>query len=246
MKSLALIFLSLSAGAQVIPFSDGPTYRVSAATAIAYRVIGSNATTSASQTYATTAANPINANSLVLCCVVSSLAAWAKPTGVSGCGLTWVEVTSTNYNGSAHGISLWRSMTNAATPSATVTATFANSQTGGNIWVEEFSNVDTSGVNGAGAIVQAVMKTNAIANPSLTLAAFGNAKNAGSAYFGNVANGFSGSPEAGWTEQCDQGYNVPATGEYAMRQLLVTDTTPTVMVGAQQWAGIAVEVKVKP
>lgn len=218
-----------------------------AAGIIAFRAIGSNSTTTAASAYATTAANTISPNTLALIFVVSSLASATDPTSVTGCGLTWTKVTSTNYNAGGQRISLWRSMTNATTPSGTITANFSGNQTGCNIRVVELSDVDTSGSGGSGAIAQTVLATNATANPSITMAAFTGTRNAGVAFFANVtANGFAGTPEAGWTEDWDAGYNNPATSGYCEFKLLNTDSTPSVTVGAQQWAGVAVEVKVRP
>lgn len=224
-------------GAAVPPLSVGTP-------AIVFRQVGSNSTTTGNLNYSTTTSNTISANSLALVCVVSSLASAADPTNVSGNGLTWVKVTSTNYNSGGQRISLWRSLTNATTFSHVITAQFAANQTGCNLWACEFQNTDTTGSNGSGAVVQFGLATNNTANPSITLGAFNvNGKNAGAAFFANVANGFSGTPKANWVEDVDQGYNSPATGQYAEHRLATTDNAPSVTVGAQQWAGIALEVK---
>lgn len=112
----------------------------------------------------------------------------------------------------------------------------------------EFGNVDTTGVNGAGAIVQVAMNTNATANPSVTIGAMGSGCNAAVAVFGNLggASGFGGTQMANWTEVWDQGYNTPTTAGYEEYRLNNSDTTISVTASAQQWAGIALEIKMKP
>lgn len=246
-RVLFILFLASSALAQTRLFDPALTLAGQRqAGIIAFRAIGSNASTVAASAYATTAANTISQNTLALTFVVSSLASATDPTSVTGCGLTWTKVTSTNYNAGGQRISLWRSMTNATTPSGTITANFSGNQTGCNIRVVELSDVDTSGSGGSGAILQTVLATNATANPSITMAAFTGTRNAGVAFFANVANGFAGSPKAGWTEDWDAGYNNPATGGYCEFKLLNSDNVPSTTVSAQQWAGVAVEVKVRP
>ena len=214
---------------------------------ITFQALGTNTTTTAATDYATLASCAPSSNSLILCVTVSSLAAWARPTNISGCSVTWSNITSTNYNGSAMGISIWRAMTNATPPAGTVTAKYAASQTGGGLYVCQFKNVDTSGSFGSGAIVQVVKGTNATANCNVSLSALTGTANAVFAYFGNVdSNGSFGSPEAGWTTDLDEGYNTPATGQYGTHRLATTDNTVVVTSSAQQWAGIAIEIKQKP
>lgn len=245
--TLAVLLSAFCASAQEQIYLNA--YKYFCANAITYRDLGSNATTTAALNYSNTAAATFSANTLCLVAVVSSLSpTWSKPTNVIGCGLTWVEVTSTNYNSGADGVSLWRSMTNATTPSASPIAMFAASQTGGAIHAFEFGNVDTSGANGAGAIVQAAKNAAATANPSVTLAP-GSWCNAGLAVFGNVggaSSGFAGTAMANWTEVWDIGYNTPAVGAYEEYRLKNSDTTISVTASAQQWGGIAVEIKMKP
>lgn len=183
-------------------------------------------------------------NKLVLVTVVSSLASWAKPTGIIAPGMTFTEVTSTNFNSAGGGISVWRAMTNATSPSGRVRVTFAGTQTGCNIRIVQFGNVDSTGANGANAVRQAAMATNAIANPTITLATLNpTGKSAVWMSVANVdANGNAGAAETDWVEDFDDGYGTPSTGLYTMYRLTTTDNTPTVTQGAQQWAAIAVEV----
>lgn len=205
----------------------------------------SNATANAT-TYLTTAATTFSANSLALVAVVASDTATDAITGVSGCGMTWVNVWTGTYN-TTFSISLWRSMTNATSLSGVLTATFAAGKTGCNISAMEFTNVATGGTYGSAAIVQTVAGTNTT-GVALTLATLGTGQtNAVFAMFGNVDNnGAAGTAEAGyWVEQYDKGYSTPSTGLYVVYALRGTDTTVDPSMANQAWGGIAVEIAAK-
>lgn len=242
---IALLFVTLLAFGQAFTYRDptlgsrlrGPT----PAPAIIITALSSNSATTAFLNVTSTTALSAHGNCLIICAAYSSGGTY--PTNVQGLGLTWVKITETNYNANGNFMSIWRSMTNATTPVGIVSNMYAAATSGGAIRVLEITNVMLTGANGADAIVQVLKGTNATANPTITLASLGaGGTNAVLAFFGNVANGFGGTAEAGWVEAWDQGYNNPASGQYLEWQIAGADTTPTVTVAAQQWGAIAFEV----
>ena len=160
--------------------------------------------------YVTASITP-TANRLVLVAVASrvSTSPPESPT-LSGNGLTWVEVgTITGTGASTRRITLFRSM--GAAPSAgAITIDFAGNIQIGAAWsVVEFAGIDTSGANGAGAIVQtATNNVGAATSLTVTLAAFSSADNGAYGAFFAGANEVQ-SAGAGFTELDDVG----TTGE---------------------------------
>jgi hypothetical protein len=135
-------------------------------------------------------------------------------------------------------------------PSSSVTledvslGTFGGGSTGFSFVIYEITGVPTTGTNGADAIVQAVTNTGtASANPSISMTAISDGRNAVMTFFTNSVNPFGGTPESGWTENYDVGYATPDNGTYIMRRLTTTDNTPTVTAAASDWSGIAIEIK---
>lgn len=124
-----------------------------------------------SPTQSTTTASwtPV-ANRLNLIAVVTSHATNAQTCTLSGNGLTWVSIATIQYSSNARRITLFRAL--GASPSAGVTtitiAGSSNSDVGWSIW--DFTDVDTSGTNGSGAIVQSVTGAATSQNPNLSLA----------------------------------------------------------------------------
>jgi hypothetical protein len=147
-------------------------------------VAATNLTTSRSGGDATlynTASITPGANRLILLAIgqlASSAGDAVQPT-VTGCGLTWELVASRGVVGQRK-VYLFRSM-GAAPTTGQITIDYGagNSQLGCDWSVVEFTGMDTSGVNGSGAIVQAA---SAAVNPgtgaTATLAAFSSADNA--------------------------------------------------------------------
>jgi hypothetical protein len=241
-----LICFAVALGAQMVSIT--PAFKIAAdiqgRNNIIYTPLGSNATTTAALNFSNSANIIIHANTLALLYVGGSLASWVVPTNIDGsCGLTWVLVTKTNYNSAGMGMAVYRTMTNANSPSGRVRARYAASQTGHNMRVCEFTNVNISGTYGSGAIIQVAAGTNATANPSVTLGEVRPDVNAVVAFFANVANGFTGTPKTDWTEDWDSGYNSPATGAYEEYILRGENNTPSVTANAQQWGGIAIGIK---
>jgi hypothetical protein len=197
----------------------------------------------------TTSSFTISADKLVLAFVVTSDTVAPDDHVLSSLHGTWVNIGTTNYNTVAtplKRVTLWRTMS-ATGGSSTLTNKFANAATGCSFNVVEFGNVDTSGSQGAGAVVQVGMNAaNTTANPTITLAALTGTTNAVFAGFSSPLNPFGGTPESGWTEQFDSGYASPSTSTYGTYRIETTDNTVAVTAGSTDWGGIAVEIKAKP
>ena len=120
------------------------------------------------------------------------------PTSVTGLGLTWVEVETAVINvGSTHTqrASLYRAMGSPSDGVITITHPAETSRTS---WaLMEFGEVDTSGANGAGAVVQSAAAV-ADTNPTATLAAFAGFENRPAAGIGALATTIF-IEESGWT-----------------------------------------------
>jgi hypothetical protein len=110
----------------------------------------------------TTAAVAPSPNELVVVGVSDTTAAGAGPTvTLTGAGLTWVEIASIVHpNDTRLRYTLFRSM-GAAPASGPLTMTFAQNPLSCAWSVLQFGNVDTSGADGAGAIVQSMTATTA-------------------------------------------------------------------------------------
>jgi hypothetical protein len=107
-----------------------------------------------------------------------------------------------------------------------------------------FTNVNTSGTWGSGAVVQSVMTTNNTSNPSVTLAALSGSTNAVYCAFINNVNGYGAtSIDAGWTQDIQNGFNTTATGQLNIYAIATSDNTPSITDGAQAWGSIAVEIQ---
>ena len=219
---------------------------------ITFSLLSTTNTTAAQSSYVPAPNFAATANCLVLAVVVNSHANPVIAPTMAGQNMTWVRIGATNFNTLGTPttmVTVWRSMTNANSPSGALTATFSDgNQTACDIAVVQFCNVDTSGANGAGALVQTNHSgADAGANPAITLSALtAHGQNAVAAFFGNDQNGFAGTAEAGWAEDHDGGVNTPATGIYVTHRIYTTDNTVVVTSGSADWAGVAVEVKVVP
>jgi hypothetical protein len=242
-----MVALALGAGSAL-----GSWYYGGALPAITFTQLAFTNTTGNQANYVPAPNFQVSANHLVLAVIINSHANPVVAPTLAGQNLSWVKIADTNYDtlGTAtHKVTVWRSMTNALTPSGALTATFSDgNQTGCNIYVAQFGNVDTSGANGAGALVATNHNgADATANPSITLSALGGSgRHAVFATFGNDVNGFAGTAETDWVEDFDAGYNTAASGIYVTHRLATTDNTVVVTRASADWAGVAVEIKVVP
>lgn len=136
----------------------------------------------ASSVAVTTASITPSSNALVLLCVAYQVTTPATaPASITGCGLTWVLVNGGDVKSSGTGGGCWLYRAMGSTPTTDVVTITPGENTNAGSWtIIEIYNVDTSGVSGAGAVVQAVTAGNAfVAKPvGVTLAAFSDPANA--------------------------------------------------------------------
>ena len=148
----------------------------------------------------TTASITPSANQLVLAFIFNRAATGSVNTvpTLSGNGLTWVEIANVQSSFAGQTASLFRAL---GSPSAgVVTIDFnAVSQDRCGWSINEFNNVDRTGTNGSGAVVQSVTGLNEADNSgiTLTLAAFSSVNNA---TYGGVRSGLTATPGTGFTE----------------------------------------------
>jgi len=174
---------------------------------------------------------------------------------LSGCGVTWVVERS--LIGSAGGggggeqysrQTLFRAM---GTPTTGVlTIDFGSDNQTAVLWsVCEKGNVDKSGANGSGAIVQSANNDASAAALTVTLAAFSNVANATHGAFHAVieATGLTITNGTGFTEETEQTADLSG-GWYATQQTQYrsdNDTTVDITLSAvvESVTGIAIEIK---
>lgn len=172
------------------------------------------------------------ADCLVLAAIQSAQGSGpAAPDSVTGNGLTWEQVTTVPFSsGSARRQTVLRSM--GASPSAgAITFTFPASQSSFSWSILQFCGVNTSGVNGSGAVIQSVTAT-ASATTTITgtlPGALEHPSNVEVAYTGIDINGAL-SPDPDWTEQTDHAIGAGNQGfssQTATEQTTVTTTFAT-------------------
>ena len=209
-----------------------------AAAQITVTSLTSGADTTDADSYVTASISPTG-NRLLLLCVVNTGTVAASPTA-TGNGLTWVTVNNQTW-GVTNQTSILRAM-GASPSSGAVTIDFAGNTRTGTAWsITQFANVDTSGTDGSGAVVQSnggseVLSTTA----GITLNAFGSPD--------NIAYGCLGigvqeniTPGAGFTEVQEVGYATPGTEletEWQLNQTSVVWSWTTLATAG----GVAVEI----
>lgn len=202
-------------------------------------------------TDATTASISPSSNNLLLASVVNRTSVSVDPTvpTLSGNGLTWVQIATIVFDttsSSRRRISLFRAM-GSSPSSGSVTITFGET-TPQALWsIEQVSGVDTSGSDGAGAIVQsATNKDESVSTIVLTvtLGAFSSVDNATFGAFGNYGiTAGSGTPGSGFTELTD--LNQSANGIHLSTEYKLSNDTGVDydFTENSQMGGIAIEIK---
>jgi len=228
----------LSSGVPVIAFTD----------------LGNQNTTSGATSYSTAASYSPAADTLVLALVNITDTAPVGDVGTfDGNGTTgWPQILNVSFNndgsGNLHRLYIFRYMSNA--PTAGVgTFNWSAGGLGCAIRVVQFSNTDTSGSGGSGAIVQSLTATNeAAADPAVTLSALdASGRNAVIVLVGDdVNNAADIAPETDWTEIAEVAFNTPATGTAFVYRLATTDNTVTTTATSRDWGIAAVEIKAVP
>ena len=197
---------------------------------------------SGAASYNTASITP-TANSLVLLTVFTQEN--NAPSSISGNGLTWVLVDSAGW--SDEWLFMWTYRAMGASPSAgAVTINFSPSLSYYCAWaIDEFANVDTSGSNGSGAIVQSVDATNAGGGGSLsiTLAAFGSTNNA---TYGTFQGGGASQhlvEGSGFSALCPEFESSVTYTKHAITEFRNDNDTTVDVTGAWRIIGVAAEIK---
>lgn len=168
----------------------------------------------------------------------------------TGCNLTWVEVLSVNYDatGSQKRLTALRAM-GSAPSSGVIAIDFAGQTQSDVLWfLDELSGVDTSGSNGAGAVVQSKSNFNTGgANLTLTVTldnAFSNVNNAsyGSIVFGQGSPVVE-SPGSGFTKISGQQQTSNLTGITEFKNSNDTTIDATLDSIGGEVGGIGMEIK---
>jgi hypothetical protein len=183
-----------------------------------------------------TASVTLKAGRLYLLAVENSKASADAVSAITG-GSTFTSRATTQYNGTTNRITLLSSVpTVDVTGALTIDFGGGNTQTGC-VWsLLECSGVNTATTDG---IVQAVAATGNTANPSVALAAFGDARNATFSAFANLAS--AATPGPGWTEMADLSAATPA--QFLETQWRVdSDRNASATMTSGQWGAIACEI----
>jgi hypothetical protein len=151
-------------------------------------------------------------NALITVAVRSRRSGGALTPTVTGGGMTtWTQVASVDYDVVTAPLArlvVFRAMS-AAPGSGPITIAFSNSVSNADWVVSQWTGVDPSGSNGAGAIGQtASARGNAVSALGVDLAPFGTAGNVALGLLGAATNGPAASPGAGFTEIAE-----PSSGE---------------------------------
>lgn len=205
--------------------------------------------TGAAASYATTGTYTPAANSLVVAFVVGSLASSpTDPTGVTGHGVTFSQVTlSANLlpaASSTHAISVWVALMGASPTTAACTATWGSNRTGA--VVDEFEIIGWGGSSALNAIVQQPTNIGTTGTGSVTLSAAGNSNNRPMSFFVHLANETS-TGRANWTATAGGtgNFNSPATGAIGQFRSDAFETTATATWSSSTvgWFGVALEIR---
>lgn len=173
---------------------------------------------------------------------VSNSGGTAATASVTGTGQTWTQLgSSTNTSGDKR-IQVFHY---AATSTTTSNISFSYTGTQDGSWVQlyEITGCPMTGTNGSDALVQYIPSEGTSTDPSISGMNPLQARAAVIAGFINNSNPFTGTVEAGWTEDIDDGFSTPTIGGYTMHRLNTTDNTPTVTAASSDWIGVAIEIK---
>lgn len=187
-----------------------------------------------------------SANKLVIVMVASRLTSGTAniPT-ISGANMTWVEIGHQYDSTNLRTLTLFRGLS-ASPGSGAITISFAGQGQQNVGWaISEFGNIDITGTNGSGAIIQFAGNTTTGTNSGLTvtLAAFSNVKNA---TYGAIRMSMSTAPAEGSGFSALSAVTGPGGGVFWESEWKNTNDTTvdwTWASSSQTPVGMAVEIK---
>lgn len=210
--------------------------------ALAFSNLTSGASTVDASSFTTASITPPS-DTLILLTVSSRLASGAPNTPtVSGCGLTWVEITNVVNTGGNRRLTCFRARGSSPT-SGTLTIDFGGQSQTEASWISDYvTDSDSSGTNGSGAIVQSATGSAASGTTStVTLAAFGSSSNAAYGVHVNT-NPSAITPGSGFTELAEN--STSESGTDMQSEYKLNDTTvDATWTGSGSWYSLAVEIK---
>lgn len=198
--------------------------------------------TSNTTSYATASWTP-TASRLILVAVCNASGTDALvPTSVTGNGLTYTLVATSQRADLQRRVSVYRAYNTGSATAGAITVTFSASQQGCLIHISQYTGTGGSGDNGASAMGSTPATPNwaSTSNPSMTLA-FDDATN--SATYGAFSHGAAMTAGSGFTQLADTSHINP-TSEMMTEFQASVDTTVDVTAGSGQGCGVALELKV--
>jgi hypothetical protein len=239
--------VSATTGGTPITQTATVTVTPAPAGAISHTLLTSGNNTVNQKIYTTAAISP-GPNTLVTVAVLNHRSYGAISPTISGGGMSaWEQVASVDFDTLGfplRRLTIFRALS-AAPGSGPITITFASGVSNVQWIVSQWDGVDTSGVNGAGAIVQTgSSRANAVNGLAVTLGAFGNASNVAYGVFGVNKNVPAVTPGAGFTKIDEQasGENTPGDlfAEWMTNNNAITATWINLRGGA-----LGVEIKAR-
>ncbi len=215
--------------------------------AIGASTLTSGYSTSSATSYDTASISPTG-NYLILIAIYGyRLQPGVAPaiSGVSGNGITYVQIASIEYKTTDTVLWLYRGMASSPSTGA-ITISFSTGCDSIGWVVSEFSGVDTSGTNGSGAVVQSATNSANGQSLTVTLSAFGSSNNRPFGCFSQALNPNLLSPETGYTELAETGDTADHKSVNSQWHSTSADTTVTCnSTGGVDvdMGGIAIEVK---
>jgi hypothetical protein len=204
---------------------------------------GTNATS-----YTTASISPAS-NSLILIAVESDLSGTPPKPTISGCSLTWVEVIDCHFDqsGTQHRLTVYRAL-GASPTTGTVTIDYGATTATGCTWsIDQFQNVDTTGTNGSGAIVQSAKTTEPASGSTTSITAtLGSAITSGNAAYTAATweAAESGTRESGWTPLATPNHTGPSTSTASSWRNASDDNSATTSWATSSLAGaVIIEIK---
>jgi hypothetical protein len=226
-------------------YSTGPVLSAGTVNRVAevanFRTAAANITTGVDSTDATsytTASVTLKAGRLYLMSFVNTAASADAITSITG-GPTWTTRSSTQYNGTAHRVSIWSGVPTTDYTGTIVVGFGANTQTSGRWSLNEFANVDTATTDG---VVQQAVGSGNSTTPLATLGAFGATDNATFGALANTADTTT-TPGSGFYELSDLSTATTPASFLQTEYRTDNDTTVDGTITSGQWGACAVEIK---